>query len=157
MARGLLLEGQGEHCAALGEYQEASTRTRRGFPLVAIALVHRNWHDEPHVAIYYLTRAIQQDPNPNPNPNLTLTVTVTVTLTLTRTRATCARAHCVPTAYCSWAMSRARCATWATRGTWRPPTRSSSRCTPSACSGSAASPRWLGLGLGLGLEARLEP
>ena len=36
---------QAEHCAALGEYQEASKRTRRGFPLVAMALIHRNWHD----------------------------------------------------------------------------------------------------------------
>ena len=54
---------QGEHCAALGEYQKASNRTRCGFPLVAMALIHRNWHDEAHVAIYYLTRAIQQDPH----------------------------------------------------------------------------------------------
>jgi len=54
---------QAEHCAALGEYQEASKRTRRGFPLVAMALIHRNWHDEAHVALYYLTRAIVQDPH----------------------------------------------------------------------------------------------
>ena len=53
--------GQGEHCAALGEYQAASKRTRRGFPLVAMGLIHRNFHDEPHVAVYYFTRAIQQD------------------------------------------------------------------------------------------------
>ena len=61
--RSASMRTQGEHCAALGEYQLASTRTRRGFPLVAMALVHRNWHDETHVAVYYLTRAIQQDPH----------------------------------------------------------------------------------------------
>lgn len=65
MARGLTYESDGKPHEAIAEYLEASRRgpqLGRGFPLVAVALVHRHFFKDASMAIYFCTRSIKTDP-----------------------------------------------------------------------------------------------